>query len=226
MEKYLECTNLFDYETESVTAKAKALTAGLETAKDKAIAIFNFSKDEIRYNPHGITDVINSSRASAVLERGNGFCIQKAILLAALARAAGIPARVGFADIQNHQMSGEFAAMMNGSTLIPYHGYSELHIDGKWLIATPAFDLRMCEENGFNTASFDGENDAKFPQYSKDGRVHIEYIRVHGPHEDYQVERVLEVMDGFMDGLNRELGVVMSDMVKKFEQALGLDDQP
>ena len=46
-----------------------------------------------------------SSGNSATLARGYGFCVNKAVLLAALARAVGIPARLGFADVRNHLSS-------------------------------------------------------------------------------------------------------------------------
>ncbi len=39
-------------------------------------------------------------KASRVLEWGKGYCVQKAVLLEALARAAGIPSRLAFEKIR------------------------------------------------------------------------------------------------------------------------------
>ena len=64
----------------------------------------------------------------------------KAALLAACARAAGIPARVGYADVKNHLTTPELTAKM-GTDLFVFHGYTELLLDGKWVKATPAFNL-------------------------------------------------------------------------------------
>ena len=51
-------------------------------------------RDQIRYNPFlDFTDE-STYRASSCLAAGEGFCVGKAALLAACARAAGIPARV------------------------------------------------------------------------------------------------------------------------------------
>src|ERR1700751_6093438 len=43
--------------------------------------------------------------ASRCLENGYGFCITKAVLLAALLRVRAIPARLGYADVRNHLTS-------------------------------------------------------------------------------------------------------------------------
>src|SRR3990167_7232802 len=56
----------------------------------------------------GATDPI----ASACLARGSGFCVAKAALLAAAARASGIPARVGFADVRNHLTTPRLRRLM------------------------------------------------------------------------------------------------------------------
>jgi hypothetical protein len=34
-----------------------------------------------------------------------------------------------------------------GTNVFPFHGYAELYLGGKWVKATPAFDLKMCEKN-------------------------------------------------------------------------------
>ena len=41
-------------------------------------------------------------RASTVITQSSGYCVTKTILLAAVLRASGIPAAVGFADVKNH----------------------------------------------------------------------------------------------------------------------------
>ncbi len=42
----------------------------------------------------------SSIKASAVLARGEGYCVAKAVLLAACLRSQKIPARLGFADVK------------------------------------------------------------------------------------------------------------------------------
>jgi transglutaminase-like putative cysteine protease len=43
--------------------------------------------------------------ASNVISRGAAYCVPKAVVLTAAARALGIPARLGFSDVRNHLQS-------------------------------------------------------------------------------------------------------------------------
>ena len=47
-----------------------------------------------------------ASLRSFYLEIGSGFCMQKAALYAALCRASGIPARIGFQDLEDYMIVG------------------------------------------------------------------------------------------------------------------------
>ena len=49
-------------------------------------------------------------RASYVLEAGRAYCVPKAVLLAAVQRAAGVPTRLGFADVRSHVQSDTLRA--------------------------------------------------------------------------------------------------------------------
>ena len=40
-----------------------------------------------------------------MLEAGRAYCVPKAVLLAAVLRAAGVPTRLGFADVRSHVQS-------------------------------------------------------------------------------------------------------------------------
>lgn len=67
---------------------------------DKAKQIYLAVRDEIRYDPYNIILTPEELKASSVLKRGYGFCVEKAVTLAACIRAAGIPAKVGFANVK------------------------------------------------------------------------------------------------------------------------------
>ena len=126
MERYLGCSETIDCDRESIKAKARELTEGLLTEREKAIALFYFVRDSIKFNPYSPGELLEYNKASVVLERGYGFCYQKAIVLAAMSRAAGIPARLGFADIRNHKLSERFREKMFGNDILVYHGWAEL----------------------------------------------------------------------------------------------------
>jgi len=117
-------------------------------------------------------------RASAVLERGFAYCVQKAALLAAFGRAAGLPARLGFADIENHLVSERLLNYL-GTNLMTFHAYTELFIRGRWVKATPSFDRQLCQDQGWQLVVFDGQNDALLPAQDLQGRPHVTYLKYH-----------------------------------------------
>ena len=137
--------------------------------RERAVSLYYAVRDKIRYNPFLDFSKPEVFRASAVLEAGEGFCIGKAARLAACARAAGIEARVGFADVKNHLTTPRLAETM-GSDLFVYHGYTELRIEGRWVKATPAFNLALCTRFRVKPLEFDGREDSIFHPFDEDAR--------------------------------------------------------
>src|SRR5687767_4242722 len=99
---YLRPSACIDSDAPAVRAFTARVTEGATTTRERAVRLFYAVRDEIRYDPYGVVLTEDGLRATNVLERGRGFCIAKAIVLAAGARAVGIPARLGFADVRNH----------------------------------------------------------------------------------------------------------------------------
>jgi len=142
--KYLNPTFTMDCDNPDIHTQAEQITVGLDNPSVRAKALFYFVRDSIRYNIYSPFHLLEHYRASWILERKEGYCVQKAVLLSALARAVGIPARLGFADLKNHRMPDKLLSE-RGTNQILYHSYSVLCVNGKWLKATPAFDLGMCQ---------------------------------------------------------------------------------
>jgi len=190
MEKYLKPTATIDSDNPSIKERAHNIVRGKREITDKAKSLFYWVRDEIKYNPFLAMEALENFRASRTLERGQGFCIEKAAVLAAFARAVGIPARLHFADIRNYLVSDKLLKVMN-TNLFSYHGYTELYIKEKWVKATPAFDLKMCHKNRIIPVEFDGQNDAILNTHNLDGKLHIEYVKDHGYREDVPVDEIL-----------------------------------
>jgi len=176
LDAYLKPTPVFDCDHPSIQAKAASLTRHETDATGKAVKLFYFVRDEVEYAFYPpsfpLEDIF---RASHTLSVRKSACIPKAILLATLARAADIPAGVAFADIRNHLLPRKAMDLLGGN-LIRLHGFSVLYLDGKWVKATPAFDLKMSEANGLIPVEFDGTRDAMLPSHDRNGRKHIEYV--------------------------------------------------
>jgi transglutaminase-like putative cysteine protease len=190
MNKFLEPTPYIDCHAESVKEKFRKIVQGSEGQRDKAVRIFYAVRDGIRYSIYGKRSLSEHFRASFILAAGEGYCVQKAILLVALSRAASIPARLRFAAIRSHLMSKDMLEK-RGSNLFPYHGYTDLYIEGSWVKATPTFDLGSCMNAGLRPVEFDGRLDALLPSTALDGRPHIEYIEDRGFFEDVPFDAIM-----------------------------------
>ena len=206
MEGYLKCTEIIDCDTEAVRDKAHQLTSGLQTDKEKAISLYYFVRDEIKHNAYAPLHDPDRYKASNTLQAGNGICQQKAILLVALARAIGIPARVGLIDIRDHLISDTFREMIGGINILPLHGYAELYLDGKWIHASPAYDIEICRRKRFVPVEFDGVNDAKDSPHDLDGNPHVEHLKYHGPYDDFPWDDILKYYMEWSVSLGREWG--------------------
>ncbi len=71
-----------------------------------------------------------------------------------------------------------------------WHSYSDLHLDGRWVKATPAFDLALCQRAGVKPLEFDGRSDSLFHPYDGEGRRHMEYLKDRGPFADVPFETI------------------------------------
>ncbi len=174
----------------AVVAKAKKTVAGLTSKRQKAIALFDLVRDTIRYDPYTMSLDKRDYLATTILQQPSNWCVPKAILLTALARAARIPTAVGFADVRNHLNTEKLRNLM-GSDLFIYHGYAAFWLDGRWVKATPAFNMEMCDRFGVRPLIFDGENDALFHEYNTNDDRHMEYVNDRGLFTDAPVDEII-----------------------------------
>jgi len=188
---HLAPTAFVDSDHPDVVALARRSCVTTDDAPARAAALFLAVRDGLRYDPYAFTLDPEAYRASAVARRASGFCVPKAILLAALCRAQAIPARLGFADVRNHLQSAKLRALM-GTDVFVFHGYAELWLDGRWLKATPAFDAALCARFGVAPLVFDGRSDALFHEYDAGGRRYMEYVRYRGTFGDLPFEAMVE----------------------------------
>jgi transglutaminase-like putative cysteine protease len=157
---------------------------------DRAQRLYYAVRDGLRYDPHNIDYVPEGFTASATLASGRGFCVTKAAVLAAVARAAGIPARLGYADVRNHLATPKLLEQM-GTDVFAFHGYTDLWLEGRWVKATPAFNIQMCERFGVLPLEFDGRADSIFHPFDASGQRHMEYVRDRGVFDDVPFDEIL-----------------------------------
>ena len=180
---------LVDSDSPEIVEYARRLAGDAPDDIERARRLYLGVRDDLRYDPYRIGRRPDQLRASVTLRQGWGFCITKAAVLAAAARAAGIPARLGFADVRNHLTSDKLRRML-GSDLFVFHGYTELHLKDRWVKATPAFNRGLCEKIGIAPLEFDGENDSVYQPLDLSGRRHMEYVRQRGVRLDIPFEEM------------------------------------
>ena len=191
MTEFLDPGRYIDSSHPAVVAFSEKNATG-KSQMERAVSLYYAVRDQIRYNP--FLDFSDDAvfRASECLAAGQGFCIGKAALLAACARAGGVAARVGFADVKNHLTTPALRARM-GTDLFVYHGYTELLLEGKWVKATPAFNLALCQRFRVKPLEFDGREDSIFHPFDEQDRRHMEYLRDRGSHADVPVAEIMRV---------------------------------
>lgn len=167
------------------------------TPRETSVALFDWVRDHVAYVPLPPLEP-HDFKASVVLARRWGYCVQKAALLAALGRAAGIPSRLGFADVRNHQLPEHMLAAM-GTNLFTWHGYTEFHLDGRWVKATPAFDPGTAAKAGVLPVTLDGANDALMHPVDPRGNPYIEYVTERGSFDYVPFDAIQASIRGLYD---------------------------
>jgi transglutaminase-like putative cysteine protease len=191
MGHYLRATSTIEAGHENIIETATNVTRGCASDEEKAVGLFYFVRDSIRYNIYMISVFIEDFRASRILGWGKAYCVQKAVLLTALGRAAGIPSRLVFAKIRNHKIPDHVVQMFK-TNIFPRHGYNQFFLNGRWVSAAATFDKVLCEKNGLPTVEFDGKRDAILSEKDLKGTPYIEYIEKFPPKEDLPFDWIKE----------------------------------
>lgn len=187
---FLEVTHYLDWDQPEVQSFTADAVGTATDPVERAARIFLAVRDRIWYDPYVVPAQHDDFRASVVATTTRAYCVPKAVLLTASARAAGIPARLGFADVRNHLQTDTLREKMNGSDLFPWHGYTEMRIGDRWVKATPAFNAELCARFGVAPLEFDGVHDALLHPFSGDGSQYMEYVADHGWFADLPLDRI------------------------------------
>lgn len=204
---YLKPGRFIDSDAVNIAAFVRENAGDTADERERAIRLYRAVRDGVLYDPYVDYSDPASYRASSILERKRGYCVSKASLLAAVARAAGLPARVGYADVRNHMTSERLYEKLK-TDLYRWHSYTELFLEGRWVKATPAFNLTLCQRLGVHPLEFDGRTDSLFQEYDPVGRRYMEYILDRGTFADVPFETIVAdfrihypaVMNGALDG--------------------------
>ena len=193
MEEYLKPTEFLDFDNSAVREFAGRNSDSKKSATENAVSLYYAVRDGFTYNPYALDLRRTGLRASNLVNRKSGYCIEKAILLAASARSVGIPSRLSFYNVKNHIATERIEEIL-GTNVLVFHGAAELFLDGKWLKTTPAFNKRLCEKLDVAPLEFDGSADSIFQQFDRSGATFMDYLHEYGDFADFPYELALSEM--------------------------------
>jgi hypothetical protein len=119
LQQYLKATANCQVTNSQIQALAKSITSGKSSTYDKAVAIFNWVRDNIGYSFYYNTQ----KGAVGTLNAKTANCCDTAHLVVALERAAGIPAR--YEHVNAKFSSGNWYG----------HVIAQVWVNGKWYYA-------------------------------------------------------------------------------------------
>ena len=125
--------------SKSISELAKSLTNGLSSTRDKAVALYNYVRDQISYSFYYNTQ----KGAEGTLIAGSGNCCDQAQLLVAMARSVNMTVR----------FATGYCTFSSGSTY--GHVWAQFNIDGSWINADPTSTRNSFGViNNWNTNSY------------------------------------------------------------------------
>ncbi len=191
MDEFLKPTEFLDFDSDAVRLFTEANTAPSASFKDKAVSLYYAVRDGFFYDPYLLDLRREGLKASTLLTKTRGYCVEKAVLLAASARAAGIPSRLSFYIVRNHIATDRLQTLLNTDFLV-FHGAAEMLLDGEWRKTTPAFNRELCKFLGVEPLEFDGTGDSIFQEFDGSGGKFMEYVHDYGAFSDLPYQLYLD----------------------------------
>jgi transglutaminase-like putative cysteine protease len=214
---YLKPAALIDSAHRAIVAYARRAVGDATDPIEKAVRIYYAVRDEIRYDPYSTPLKREAYGASTCLEKRFGYCITKAGAMAAVARAAGIPARVGYADVRNHMTTKKLSDRM-GTDVFYFHGYTDLFLGGQWVKATPAFNKELTDKFRLKALEFNGREDSIYHPFDLEGRRHMQYLCYRGVYADIPFDTIEACFLAYYPHMReRAAGVVKGDFAAEAE---------
>ena len=178
----IDATDVIDADHPRIRQVAEQV-GGVGDPGDVTGRLFSWVRDEIAFDMAPVISERRDWTASRTLERGGGFCQQKAVLLAALLRARGIPSILSFQDLLDHKIPPHYVEYI-GSQRMEVHGLAGAHIDGAWQRLDPSLDRKLCERKGYKVVEYAPGRDCLLPATDLRGEPHFEVLEEFGVHAD------------------------------------------
>ncbi|WP_406141710.1 transglutaminase family protein [Streptomyces sp. NBC_01089] len=185
-------TAFLDYETDEVQGFVDHAVKDRSADRTaNAIELYYAVRDGVFYEVYGASLSPDGLKASHTVTAKSGFCLHKSVLYAAAVRALGIPSRLVYSDVRNHLASPRLLEHIGGDVF--FHGLTEVHLNGRWVKATPVFNQILCKLYGMRTLEFDGVSDSLYHPFDEGGGS-MEFLTEHGSFDDVPYDFVIDTM--------------------------------
>jgi hypothetical protein len=141
LDRFLECTELCDWDNPEVMRAAENITKGSASQEEAALKTFCFVRDDIVFS---ISD--SRTKASQTLKSRAGECGTKTNLHIALLRASGIPARFRISRCRSAALEGVIPDWLySRMPEVVSHFWPEAYLSGRWVACEGLFDKALYE---------------------------------------------------------------------------------
>jgi hypothetical protein len=185
LKSYLEPTPFLDFDSPLLDVFLQDFSVDWTTDR-KAIFLYQKVRDFFLYDPYHLDLRQHALTASKIIAHKRAWCVEKSIVLAALARKVGIPSRMGYAIVTNHIGVEKLTSYLRRPEIV-FHGYVSLYIVDKWIKCTPAFDKRICAISKVEPLDWDAKNDSMFQAF-EGNRLFMEYTHFYGEFADVPLQ--------------------------------------
>ncbi|MBE8471474.1 transglutaminase-like domain-containing protein [Streptomyces justiciae] len=194
-------TEFLDYESDAVQTFIDAVVDDRSAdRRENAVKLYYAVRDTVHYEVYGADLSREGLKASSTATAKSGFCLHKSALFAAAVRALGIPSKLVYGDVRNHLASPRLIEHIGGDVF--FHGLTQIHLDGRWVKATPVFNKVLCKLYGMQALEFDGRTDSLYHPHGSGAAM--EFLKDHGAFDDLPYEFVMASMrtahPRFLDG--------------------------
>jgi len=188
-ETCLQPTDIIDADHPAIVQCLASLGIAGLSPSDRARALFEYVRDEVRYE--FMAKLTREEYiASRVLTDRKGFCVQKAILLCALGRAADIPTALVLSDLRDHTLPTKIVSAI-GTDVMHHHGLNAFYLDGQWVKVDASLSSELAKKKGCRLVEFDASGDALQATTTLAGEPHCEYLRFHGLFADLPFQQMM-----------------------------------
>ncbi len=195
LSQYLAPTPYIDSDHPHIVQKAAELAKGCHSDVEKARVLYNFVRDSYT------REAVDSFVASEVFDQGGNSCYQRSILLTALCRSVGIPARLHLQKVSIKSWRNLRDGQVKDISFA--HGLTGIYLNGTWNVYEATgnsykwFQFTGEEkETAEMVVKFDADRDCLF-DISRNSRVTGELLPMHFADRTEEMEKIIEQMMNF-----------------------------